>query len=681
MPTFATDKQGEKKLKVFVRESLDSYADNRIALARRQARDILFYHAIQWIMHTFDADKPSYGEFRRLFDQWDPNKAMRVTVDRTAYLMQKMAAGSHPSQMSVEGLAPEADRSVPAQFAAQVLETTANTLMDATGYRESRKIANLRRVIAGDWCVGMSIAMDEDGAAADVMRFFDFDPTHLTFDPHNESRTLIDHEHYGFTDVWTYDRAVRTWPQLKKINKDELKTVGDLAPMHLELDSISLGTFFGRYKANSKSKGVLVHQWHLKGDRNGDRFEQMPVLVEAQKRDGSRDEEDSGLLWVNRNNPESPIGGDGAGCMMLHGHGAGMGMWSMSDVHMVRGDQNRINSMNTLFFRVLADYAHSKKLVDIRSIPNKVQVEDYRRKFNNRIGGIIEYDSGVDKSRPANPPQYLTSPAPPTWIIEATRSYEEAMKQQAHRSDLNFGVGKTHVPDATSQRLFEESDEVLGIRVREDAAADARFLVNLLGTGIDMAKRGSRQVLARLKVAGFGPEEFTAVAAADPLRPAVTLRVRSIRHISDNTRRQQLDNLLVNKGVSPMSYRREMAGTLDSPVFDDDRHMLQKARKAAMRVAAGEEWSPLLLGEHAETFLAEFRRIQLDDRVRRDPEAMARVQRAIVSQLQAAMAEQGQPATAEDGNGTTDGTDGTQTFDLSAALDQIESGGAQVTPA
>lgn len=660
---FKNNDQGRKELFAFIRGQYDTYRSVRHAICREMAEAVMLDAGIQWI--RMDAPPGPWSEVKKYVNEYNPDRHLRVTINRITRLVQKASAATHPIHLAAECLPPAADLATDATVRAQVFEDITNTMIDTACYRQARVDANYRRTVAGTWGFGLAVQMGEGGSATDVLEAFDFDPTHLTLDPHVQKRDLSQHDWVMYTDVWTLDKLRRHYPSIK-VNEDDLSTVGALAPMHTEMARFSYGQVFGRFLQHSTSKGVLVHQLHVK-DTTG-RFNEMYVVIDTNDRDNP-----DGLTWANQENPTSPMGGNGLPLALLHGHPRPNSMWSRGDVWMLKGDQQRINLLGTLFFRCLQRYGWGRMLIDTRTMPQGETWESYRNTITNQIGGLIPYQSGT-RDRPGQPPTALPHPQPPAFLLDLTRVYEENMVEASHRAGVNFGEQKSHVTNDAHRRAVEESDQVLGIRAEEDTATDEAMLGNLLGTAIRLAKGRSPRVLASLKRAGFGPEEFAVIAGSDPDDHGAVIQVRNIRYRSENMKRSDLVTALRDQAITPAEFRREMAAGIDSPVLEDDRYFVSEARRAALRVARGEPWQPLPLGEHAETFIREFRKMMVDRKVAKDPAALQRLSEAVIIQQQLLGQELAAAGLGGEGGAAVNQQPQPEVFDLNQALDALATG-------
>ena len=215
------------------------------------------------------------------------------------------------------------------------------------------------------------------------------------------------------------------------------------------------------------------------------------------------------------------------------------------------------------------------------------------------------------------------------------------MERQVFRAEANFGATKSHVPDSSFRRAIEESDQVLGERIQADITEDEKALRLMADTIIKAAQMRSPTVLRQLRDAGFGDEEFGTLTTLTPgrMQCGIKVRERSVRYRSHSSRRQDLAEASVAGLLDPHAVRRIMAGDLDSAFSGDDDEMLRAARRATLRIIAGEEWQPRAMGEYGDWFLREFQKAQVNRAVLKDPEAMGRLDRAVKGQMQVNMQE------------------------------------------
>lgn len=624
------------------REAAAAYSPIRLEMKRKQMVNMCMYAGCQWL-YRGDSMTYSSNYLARIPSQWtaDGNK-LRATVNRTNRFAQKVAAATFPDKIEMEVSPPDRDTGIPATVAAQVMESMANLAVDKSAMINSWRKANFMRVINGAWGVGLSLtnlsAREIMGQQMPDQRFrcFDFDYSNLILDASLLNRPLNEHDEIEFVDIWTAAKLKRVLPDLK-FDEQKLRTVGQLDDTYVNINRLSSGRLYSSYASFSNTKGVRIRQYHCRGV--GERFDRMYIGVELQ---GNENE----VTWVNFDNPVSPFGGNGLPFMILHGHFDGDGFGFLSDVHMMKDDQDRLNLTETFRQRMLRNNAGFQWLLPQGSQPRGTDAEGYNRQFHNTVGGLIPYDPGTrDAPKPA--PQLVKYPDVPAYVEAMIVSAEESMRKQTHRSDANFGVTQTHVPNSSFQRALEEADQVHGQRVRTDLDAAAPFIGMMLGTSISMAQRGVPWMLGAMREEGMDQQDIGVVLQADPEYPPCGLAVResTVRYRSHDAKQADLDKDLQLQAIDPFEYRMARARDLDSPLTENDKFYVQQAGKAAFAVLMGMEWEPLALGIYSSVFVDEFRKAQLDKRAIADQNTSQRLKRAIVAQLSAGAAEQALVAT------------------------------------
>jgi hypothetical protein len=619
----------EKQASEFLYDRIDTSAPVHRSLLMRMSTDRCMYEGIHWL--ESGGDFPRTATAGRRSPNWNPdsNKGLRTTVNRIIPLIRESAAATNPSLMELNVLPPDREMGIESSERAQVIEAAANVAIDKSGFLAAARNANHRRSIDGVHGIGLRIKMSQRQVAEaqyeqdQIMTAFAFDATDLVLDPHNQNTDLCQHDEVIYQKVWT-QKAIRDNFGVD-LPDDELSTIGDLCKLQMELNRLSENRLYANLPKYSKTKGALVHQLHIKDDE-GYRFGTMLIGITTAK--GA---ETGRVRWINMDNPETPFGGDGLPLALLHGARRPDSMWSMSDVYLIKDDQDRINLLNTLTFRHLHASGIFKFIVAEEAIKDK---DVFSQQITNRIGGPLFYSRG-QHDRPNLPPQIQTIPPPQPFLTELATMYEQSQRRMVHRHEVTTGQTKSHVPNETFQSALNQAGQVLGIRVQEDTLVYEKLLHTMVCTTVKMANEGSPSALAMLGQAGFDGQDFAQIYNTDHFDLGgcrIKLRESSIRNTSKEEKEQRLTNAMQFKAISPMKYRIAL-GELDTPLDDSDKRMMSYAKKAAIEVLLGVEWQPVPLGEYSEVFLNQFREAVFDRRAKEDPEARARLDRAIQSQL------------------------------------------------
>lgn len=615
----------EAQAEEMLNETLEAYKPIRDLLITRIAIDRCMYEGCHWISHT--GQFTTNSQTGRRFTNWNPDSNKLVaTANKIPPLIRECAAATFPEKIETDVSPPDRDMGIEAAEKARVLECALNAAVDATGYLGAANDANFRRCIDGSHGIGLRIKIVPGNEEYDqILTAFAFDPTKLTLDPFNQSRDLRDHDHVTYSDVWTLDAIRKNFGM--ELDPNECQTVGELCQLQLQMNKLSENRLYANLPKYSKTKGAVVHQIHAKDDSG--RFSTMLIGIKSPPMNGR-----SGLQWVNFANQETPFGGETAlPFTLLHGAQRPDSMWAVSDAHLLKDDQDRINLLTTFLFRQLQKNAGFQWLVDSNAIDGK-DVDNFKQQFNNYVAGVITYKGAVDRNRPVTPPQMVQTPQPPPFIQELVAGYQQEMRKNVHRADVTTGVTKSHVPNAVYQTALDEANQVLGNRIREDMRSHEGLLGTVLGTTVKLAQDGSPSALAFLRRYGFDAADFSQIALTDPRYPACSIRIResSIRYQSREEKEARLWKAVELQALPPQKIRLALAD-MDTPLDDADKAMFTAARKAAVRVLLGEEWQGMMLGEYGDMFVAEFRRAAFDRRAELDPEARARLARAIEVQL------------------------------------------------
>jgi len=612
----------------WVRDVRQTAAPVRNELGRRVAQGFLYYEGIHWIEED-RAD--TRNGLRRLQTNYNPDtNQLRVTANQVSYRIQKVMASTFPDRLAVEAIPPDRDFSATTIQLAKACQDAVNFGIDESGYLKARRNANANRCIAGTWGIGFSLAtyakVVKDETVQDAcLKAFDFDPLRLTLDPYMESSDLNDHEVVVYSDAWTHRKLTRLFGiEFSTEQMENLPEIGQITAYEQAIAAVSSGRIMSHYRTHSKTKGALVHQIHAKSP-GSDRFDMMYVVVEmGEKRTYIPKGFESGM--------ETPFGGSGLPLALLHAHHRPRSPWGISDVMMMKEDQNLLNLFKTAEARMMIRSAGFQILLDKRSVPKGTTNDDARNMFSNTVSGVVQWESS-DRNRGVTPPQVLQYPQPPQHLSDISAWHTDQIREKSHRAEGTFGQTKSHVPDSSFQRALDEADQVLGARVRNDTQTDGMMLTTMLGTLARLAKEDNPSTLAMLNRAGLSGDDINALGKLDPQKPLITVAIResSVRYRSRNARVQDLLTALQSQAIDPIRYRTEMARTLDSPIVEMDGVMVNAAAKAVQDILLGQEWEPVPLAEYTTVFQDQFRAAMFDKKA--TPEAKKRLQRAISNQL------------------------------------------------
>lgn len=662
----------ESEIFEFVGDASSAAESQRMQLAERFAIDGCYYEAVQWISKTLRPNEQRPVNQRLSADYHPDSRKLRAIDNDVTRLTQKSIASTHPKAVYMDVHPSERDATPDAALKAATHEDFINALIDDSKLLRAAQISNERRCIFGVSGLVLGIEATERGRYLCVKPF---DPTCLILDPHVQDRDLHNHGYVIYTDVWTLERLKRSFPWVD-INPDDCKTVGDLEQQKLELAQLSNNKMFTRYVRESRSKGVRIYQGH---HRVGKRFDSWYVCIEHG--DGEK-------TMITEPGEPSPFGGLGMPFTLLHGYPRADTMWSWGEPAQLKDDQDQKNLLKTLENRIMQQYAHHKMIVDKRWFGvNSGNEDDVAKKLDNRVGAPIIGGAG-DRTRDVRPPAYLPAPPPPQFITEILDRHTAGMVSKTHKAPGNFGSSPTHVPFKTTERVLDDADQVASVRVENDLVS-YEYLVSVLhGSGLKLLREKDPAVAGMLRREGFDTPDIAILLQSDPIYPDVVMSVQSstVRHMSHAARKNDLDSAVAAGLVNADEYRQIMADTLQIPLSDSDRQMVDQARKAAERIILGEEWQAIPLGQWNKVFIDTFTRAQLDRRVAADKSAKGRLVGAIQAQYNMwyqermlanpelmAQAQPAAPAGAEDSTQASPEQD--QSVNVADVLDALSQGG------
>jgi hypothetical protein len=533
--------------------------------------------------------------------------------------------------------------------AAQTLEDALAVGIDTTGLLKVARDANYRRSICGTYGIGFHMESQPREVQLRtgtvklydrVVKAFAFHPLRLVLDPSNTAMDLSDHDEVIYRDVFTAEQLRRSFPALA-FDENDLRTVGDLTPHEQNVAAISGYRLFSRYSRYANTKGARVFQVHCRDERG--RFSYMYSLVEI----------GSDMKWTNEGQEQSPFGGNGLPLFLLHGTRRTDSIWSLSDVTLMKDDQDQLNLAVTWQHRNAMQYSARQWIVDMRWFGRNVSEEDARHRFTNQVGGVIQ-GNPLANDRTITAPTAIGGQPPHPFMIDMADRATQRMMDKVHRTPESLGEGsKSHVPFQTTRLFLQNADQVLGIRVDEDRMTYGKACEVLLGTMVMGVKNASPNVLNALTRDGFDQDDINILLQTDPEHPArtVTVAESSIRYRSSDERRQDLIGLSQQQAIDPSVLRQGLA-ELDLAVSDNDKMMRQEIGKKVVRLLQGEPWVRLPLGEYNSWCLSSLRKALFDRASKGNPNVMAAVLDAIKQQEQVdleamanqAMAQNPQPA-------------------------------------
>lgn len=614
----------------YAAELREAASTQRLELAYRSGVDMCYAEGVQWIQQSRGSasGKPGWG--RDNTNVTPDSTSLRVVDNQTSFHVQKVAAGTHPNSILVDGYPASMDSGVDGAFQARVAEEAVNVEIDRSGLLAACQTANYCRAVTGQWGIALSARLRTRSVSGGEpepdwdIRAFDFDPTDLILDPYERNRDLEQHECVVYESLWTYKKLKATFGDRIKLDPEEMATVESLCPVKCELNKLSAGRIYSWMAQYSKTKAAVIQQVHVR-DSSG-RFPTMFVIVDMPK--GEKQ-------VVNFDDPRSPFAGSGMPFQLLYGHRRTDVLWGMGDVAMMRADQDKINLGETLFWRIIQKYAHGRYFVDRRFFGTRPNDDEIARQFTNAVGKPIIGDMGSKQNGVAYP-QADTAQPPPPFLRETLDRYTDNMRKKSHKSEGNFGEVKTHVGNEQFARAQDDAAEVRDVRIKEDTLAVERLIGVLYSTTVRSVKEGNPTTLAALTSKGIKQDKLAALVVQDESNPSVTIKVAeaSFRNRSHRQRKIDLDNAALNKMIDPTDYRLALARDQQAPIAAQDQTMADEAMKAARMILVGVPWQPRPLGMYSRVFLDEFRNASFDERAQTNPQVMVLIQQAIAQQTE-----------------------------------------------
>lgn len=623
----------------FVRDALKDSQTDRNDAARYAGRCRSYDCGVQWITEQL-APQGYYKVTRQMQDWVGASGPLRATVNRVTRFIRQITAITNPEHLEVDGFSGEFAQGMGSVQQADICEVIANTAVKESRLVSVARRANFERVVAGDAGIGLHlerspmVVTTPDGQEVEVQQFklvaFEFDAYRLSLDPFNSSADLRDHEYVIYSDIYTEHKLKRLFGDdvLEKngIDREKLKTVAQLAPLETEFYRLSGGRLYANYHRHSGSKGARVHHLHMKDDSG--EFRIMYVLIEAEDRE---------FVVVNMEDPVSPFGGDGLPYIVLRAHPRAKSRLSISDVGMMLDDQDKLNLIASVYFQQLYNYTHRYKIVAHKSwFGSSISDDDIKEQIDNQ-----HWISDRSADRQLKPPQIVGMPNPDTTLDGVMRQYGEDLREQSGRPEIDQGRLKTHVSGRHATYSVERTQMVLDDRIAGDVIEYQKLINVVTGTAIIGITAGWPDMMMKLQRQGFTPDDIQVAGTFDPhnLPCELTLRNQGVRQQSREARRQNLSEFAAAGAIDPRSLPRIMARDLDMPLSDLDKIAVRWSRYQAGRVALGEEWQPVPLGEHSDTLISEFYRAMMDKRTAMVPGAVDRLSQAILDQRAAAFTE------------------------------------------
>lgn len=611
-----------KEIDDFVKQALRDSESERAELCRYQSVCRAYYLGSQWISQRRGGYRAIENRVDRSFPNWNAEQGpIRAVVNRVTRNVIGVTSATNPAKIEVDAFASAYSVDADLRNAAYACESLTNAVIDASGLLSAARVANFERTVGGKY--GLGVRIENLPGNDKVLRCYSFDATRLALDPGVESSDLMDHEYVIYTEVVTIHKMKRMfggeWVE-QNIEEDKLSTVGQLMPVEMQFARMTGGEMYRKYATQSSTKAATV-SWLYCKDEFG-RFGRMYVSVD----DGG------GKPKVyNEDDPVSPYGGCGLPFVLLSGHSRPGTRLPVSDVGMMRGDQDRLNLMATLFLQQAYHYTAGKQwLVDKRAFDHKKSDPDA---ISRMLDQRVIY---MDGSSSASPPQLITPPEPSANMDNMMRLASDDVRQQGFRSEASEGKLKSHVTERNWQQTQELANLPLDDRIEEDVRQYERLCTVMLGTALLFLKERLPN-MARLAVtSGLSDPELYALDDLNPydIPVSVSLRQQAIRRPSRSQRRQDLIDGVSLGTIPPDEMRFILAEELDMPLSEGDKRAARYAAILSVQVRDGEDFVPQQLGRYNLYVTRAMQHLLMEPKTDRIPGARARLDAAITAQEQ-----------------------------------------------
>jgi hypothetical protein len=431
------------------------------------------------------------------------------------------------------------------------------------------------------------------------------------------------------------------WPETKLrkvfggnfLRDRDLKPIGQLAPMQIAAYNYTGGAMYSRFMRDSKTPGARV-MFVFSREPGKVRYERMHTLV-----DFGSTQADGDIKAYKFDEADNPYGDDGLPMVLLHAHRRPDGMWSDGDVALLRTDQDLLNLIASYNTRLLANSAGWRMMVDRRFFGSKVTDDQIRQYFSTEAHQIVIGAGARDKS--VMEPRLMASPAAQTGTMEQADRIENSMRSAVHRTMGHEGQAKSHVPDATNQRIMDAAELVLDTQVQHDTVQYAKLVRVLTATAVaDMVVGNVQSVIGAARRYGVTEDDIKVIKDidTDKLPGECKIRESSVRLRSARARRQDIDFAVQLQAISPAEYRSILANELDTPIGDIDRQAVDFAQRVANKITSDPSFvfAPVPLGPiHGEIVVTILQRAAMSRAASRDPNIQSRLSEATVLQARA----------------------------------------------
>jgi hypothetical protein len=535
-----------------------------------------------------------------LDENWDPHaREIRVVDNRIAPLMRNMAARTHPTVLEASVQPPKHRRTMEVAKQARVAQNVLNGLDGMVGSTKVAQDASYHRWIAGSSLLNATLsrksmkvpadaALNPDGSPVEIddqwLRWEMLPLCDLIWEPSNLSPRLEDHNVLVVERILTQKTFEQRYGPVEKFGfkGDDLPKMSDMAPHYIAGSRIDGCGLFNSYRNSEGERALRVLTLIESDPRDPTHWPEHYVIVDITPFD-SANERISGRV-VNLSSAGTPFGNHGRSVFKLDAFKTGDSVWSWGVPNVLMGHNDMINILRSIQFQQLTAAVFGHWLIDKRHTDKEAFISD----LTQGIGGVVAWDSGGDKM--SKPPEWVTPNAPSSEFVTLVSDISMGMDAQVHISQMNKGIGKTHVPEDITRMLLEESGAVLDIIITGDKQTYSDALKTLLGT-IRKTADGPNRMLGVLRdEIGFTRGDLEQLHAIDPENIALRVEVReeSITSRSVSERRAQLSEALQLQIIGPDEYILENAMELERPITAAHEKEIQFIHSLIIDIQEGE---------------------------------------------------------------------------------------------
>lgn len=623
------------------------HGDIRAEVATRCALGQSYVNGRQWTTVS-----PSSGGAGNLIvdswnEDWDPRSAeIRVTDNRIGPMFRRIAADTNATRIEAQVFPPRFQKTFDSIDQAVVAQSILNSISDDVGMTRIARSASALRWVCGSALIQLQLSSKKrkiptnllrraDGSAIEIndkwVRWKVIPITDLIWDPSNTSADLEDHHELVLEQVYTIKQFNQEFGKTSNygINEDDLPMIEDIAPYHLAAAAIGGdgAQFYASYQRNRQEKGLRVVQVYLADPRDPTRW---PINYTIFDTSADFDLDRVSGTVINFKDPTSPFGGHGRPLFKLDAFRRSDAVLPHGAPHVMMGDQDRLNLLESTKFQQLLNVVHGMWLLDTRTANR----DEFLNDLSTGVGGVLRWDS---KGGELSPPQYVTPPPPNQVWIPMEAAIGISLREQVHMSAQNFGQAKTHIPKDFQQRMLQESNAVVDNIIIRDVDLYSDALATTLGT-VRLAMEQPSRMTARLRDKhGLKAEDLQAFLKMSARNSALIVRVRTHSIVSRSVEQRTQELMVgVQAGLlTPKQVIIAMAEELERPMIDAHDQQLQFCHRSVRQIVAGSDW-PGMPSLDSELFQhsAEKALFGLDVMKDEDRAAIKRLQEAILIQKQ-----------------------------------------------